>query len=160
MKSGVVLLVAMCTLVAGCSPMPLPTASPSPQSSPSASPTLASSPSASGTLVVQQARIDGGFYIEGAFAYVEVTNESGIQIERFEDPEYHLAKEIARVMLPAGGYTVVTYVRPCEAACPLLNGPRDRCEVRVDLTPGGTVEVRVQRQVGQPCNATAVGTPR
>ena len=101
----------------------------------------------------------GGFYIEGAFAYVEVTDENGAEVERFEDPEYHLAKEIARVTLPAGRYEVATYVRPCEAACPRLDGPTDRCELTVDLAAAGTVEVLVQRQVGQPCNATTVAMP-
>lgn len=102
---------------------------------------------------MQQSRIGGGFYIEGAFAYVEVTDANGEQVARVEDAEYQLAKEIARVQLPAGRYVLRTYVRPCEAACPALDGPTDGCELTVDVIAAGTVDVRVERRVGRPCEA-------
>lgn len=102
-------------------------------------------------MVVQQSRLGGGFYIEGAFAYVEVTDADGVQVARVEDAEYNLAKELVRVQLPAGRYAVRTYVRPCEAACPALDGPTDGCELVVDVLAPGTVGVRVERRVGRPC---------
>ena len=103
-----------------------------------------------------QSRVDGGFYIEGAFAYVEVTDGSGRQVARVEDPDYHLAKELARVELPAGGYVVGTYVRPCAAACPAVDGPADGCELSVDVAAAGIVIVRVERHIGRPCVVSVV----
>lgn len=105
---------------------------------------------------MQQSRIVGAFYIEGAFAYVEVTDESGAQIARVEDPEYHLAKEIARVDLPVGQYVIWTYVRSCAASCEALDGPTDGCELTVDVVPAEIVEVRVERDVVRPCEASLI----
>ena len=139
-----------------CSPAPAPTRSPStltPTAEPSSPPPSPSNPTL-GTLVVQQSRIIGGFYIEGAFAYVEVTNESGAPVARVEDSEYHLAKELARVELTPGRYMIRSYVRSCAGSCAALDGPTDGCEFTVDIAAAGTVEVHVERQVGRPCLAS------
>ena len=109
-----------------------------------------------GTLLVQQSRILGGLYIDGAVAYVEVRSETGTEVARVEDRDYHVAKEIARVGLPPGRYVVWTYVRPCEAACPALGGPMDGCQLSLDVVAGGLVQVRVERQPGRPCQASLV----
>ena len=109
----------------------------------------------SGTLVVLQSRTEGAVYIEGAFAYVDVTDESGTMVARIEDPEYHLAKEIAKIDLRAGHYRIKSFVRPCHAACPVLDEPTDSCELAIDLEAARTIEVRVQRQSGRPCLASA-----
>lgn len=85
-----------------------------------------------------------------------MTDESGTRVARVEDPGYHLAKELARVELPAGRYVIRSYVRPCEAACPALDGPTDSCEVAVDIVAAGSVEVRVDRRPGRPCEASLV----
>lgn len=153
-----VLLVAVVAAVTACSPAPPP---PSPSAVVPTEPASAPpSPSlvAEGTLVVQQSRIDGGFYTEGAFVYVEVNDQSGAQVARVEDPEYHLAKELVRVELPPGRYVIATYVRPCEAACPALDGPTDRCELSVDVVAAGVVAVQIERRVGRPCAASVVGS--
>lgn len=155
--SPVVLLVTLVVALAACSPTPPQTRSPSAAIATAVPSSLPPSPTpvALGTLVVQQSRI-GGFYIEGAFAYVEVTNESGASVARVEDPDYHLAKELARIELPAGRYVIRSYVRPCAMACPALDGPTDGCELTVDVIAAGSVEVRVERRPGQPCEASVV----
>ena len=160
MTSPVILLVAIIAAVTACSPAPTPNRSPSALTPTveSVSPLPSTTSLALGTLVVRQSRIAGGFYIEGAFAYVEVSDESGRPVARVEDPEYHLAKELARVELPVGGYVVGTYVRPCEAACPALDGPTDRCQLTVDVVAGEVVAVHVERSVGRACRASVVGS--
>ena len=151
-------LVAALAVTGACSPVPPPTGPPAavvPTAGPD-SPSPSATSTAVGTLVVQQSRIDGGFYIEGAYAYVEVTDESGRQVTRVEDPDYHLDKEIARVELPVGSYVITTYVRPCAAACPALDESTDACSLTVEVAEERLVEVQLRRRVGRPCEASIV----
>lgn len=146
-------LLLIATAVGACSPTPDPTTS-------EAVFATVEPLDALGTLIVQQSSIVGGLYTEGAVAYVEVSDLDGTQVASVEDPEYRVAKELMRVDLSPGRYVIGTYVRPCEAACPILDAPTDGCELPVDLVAGATIEVRVERRVGQPCRASIVGAPR
>jgi hypothetical protein len=153
MKSSIALWIVTVMATVACAPDPPPTAMPT-----GASPTAIQA--ASGTLVVTLSAIVGGFYAEGAFAYVEVSDLTGVEMASVEETEYGRAKQIARVELPAGRYVIGTYVRPCEAACPVLDGPTDGCELAVDIVAGETVEARVERRVGRTCMVSLAGTPR
>lgn len=153
MKSPLVFTGLMLAAASACWPNPSPTAVPA------GTPPSASSASL-GTLVIAQSAVVGGLYTEGAFAYVEVTDLTGKEIASAEDADYGLAKEIARLELPAGRYVIGTYVRPCEAACPILDAPTDGCELAVDIVAGETLEARVERWVGRACEVSLAEVPR
>lgn len=70
-----------------------------------------------------------------------------------QTPNYHLDLEILRADVEAGDYVLRSYVRPCEAACPLMDPPTDECTLALSLEAGGTVEVHVERLIGR-CAAT------
>lgn len=70
-----------------------------------------------------------------------MTDESGAQVARVEDPECHREKELARVTLPAGRYVIEIDVRRCEAPCPALDGQTDGCEPSVDVVAAGIIAV-------------------
>ena len=142
MKSPLIFTGLMLVATSACSPSPPATAIP-------ASTPTSASPAPLGTLVVEQSAIVGGFYTEGAFAYVEVSDLEGTELASVKDAEYGVAKELARVELPAGRYVIGTYVRPCEAACPVLDAPTDGCELAVDIVAGETLEVLAERWYGE-----------
>jgi hypothetical protein len=107
-----------------------------------------------GTLVVTQGDASGGLYIDGAYAYLEVVDPDGEIVNAMEDRDYHVAKELARVALPAGLYTIRTYVQPCDGNCSDLDAPTDACETAVDMPAAATIDIHIARRVGKPCEIT------
>ncbi|MBA2382601.1 MAG: hypothetical protein H0V73_10875 [Chloroflexi bacterium] len=100
-------------------------------------------------MVVRQARLGGGgLYIEGAYAFVEIRDVSGTLADSAQTDRYHLAQELLRTDLPAGDYVLRTYVRPCEAACPLMDPPTDICEVTFTAEPVRTTQFTINRSIG------------
>ena len=99
---------------------------------------------------VEQRVVGGGIYIEGAFSYLEVKDESGATVAEGKES---LRGEVSfRFPLPPGDYVLVSYQRPCSGNCGSLDPPRERCEaeitisdrferVRVNVTPGSGCEI-------------------
>lgn len=148
-KLGLVLVL----LVAACA-TPVPSPSTSATAAPKPSPTGTNSPSpAVATVVIRQEALGGrGFYIEGAYAFVEIKSADGSLAAAAQTDRYHLAQELLRTELRSGDYTLLTYVRPCEAACPLMDPPTDRCEATFTAPPAGLIVMTIRRSIGQACS--------
>jgi D-alanyl-D-alanine dipeptidase len=81
-----------------------------------------------------------GVYIEGSIAFVRVRDASGDLVVR-----RRTARAPFRMLrkLPPGRYRVISYQRPCDGNCSLLDPPTDRCARRVRILSGGLTRVRV-----------------
>jgi len=143
-----ILIAAFTLLAAACAPAP-PLSPVTPSVAPASQfPTASASTSpsaAAATLIVTQAFVGEGFYTEGAYAYVELFDASGALLQRAETTEYRLEQELARFTVAAGRYDVRSYVRSCEAACPLLDAPTAACTATIDLKHADEVAVRIER---------------
>lgn len=151
---GLRLAVLVALALAACGPRP-----PSPSEPPSAlSGSLTPGPVEtlqSGQLAVRQRKVDSGLYTEGAIAFVEVRDDAGSVVTRAETADYHRDLELLRTTLPAGAYSLRTYVRPCEAACPAMDAPTDECRLELTIAGGGIVGVLIERRIGR-CAASIV----
>jgi len=148
------LAVLVVVTIAACGPkLPSPSerlSSPSANASPSPVDALQS-----GQLVVRQRKVDSGLYTEGAVAYLEIRDGAGIVVAEVETADYHKDLELLRTPLPAGVYSLRTYVRPCEAACPAMDAPTDECRLELTITDRDTVDVLIERRIGR-CAASVV----
>lgn len=149
--AAVALLTAWCA-----SPTPSPSGSVAPPSiaSASASPRVAT---AKMVVVRQEALTGSGFYTEGGYAFVEIRAADGALISSAQTDRYHLAQDLIRIQLSLGTYSVVSFVRPCEAACPAMDLPTDSCEGAIDVEDSALL-VTIARAIGRPCAVNIVGT--
>lgn len=134
-------------LVVACAPAPTvpPSVAPATQApSPTTSPSIAPSPG-SATLIVTQAFVGEGWYTEGAYAYVELSDPSGVVVERAETTEYHLEQEVARFTVEEGSYQLRSYVRSCNGACQALSPPSEACDAAIELKPRDELTIRIER---------------
>jgi hypothetical protein len=106
-------------------------------------------------VVTQGDAAEGGLYIEGAIAYLEVADQDGEVIEDLDEPDYLGEKELTRIDVPAGRYVVRMFVRPCAGNCGELDPPTDHCETTVDVPADSVVEVHIARRVGDPCEISS-----
>jgi D-alanyl-D-alanine dipeptidase len=112
---------------------------------------------APGTLDLRQS-VDGssGLYTEGAVSYVRVRGRSGAVVvrRRVHRPRFRMQR-----LLPPGRYRVISYQRPCDGNCGLLDPPTDRCAQPVRVFSGGLTEVAVRVRPGRGCTMSRRALP-
>jgi D-alanyl-D-alanine dipeptidase len=102
-----------------------------------------------GTLDLQQALdTSRGSYVEGSVSYVRVRSSEGELVvgRRVRKPRFRMRRR-----LPAGRYRVISYQRPCDGNCGLLDPPTDRCAQPVRILSRGLTEVAVRVRPGRGC---------
>ncbi len=112
---------------------------------------------APGTLDFRQAFAGRGIYTEGSISYVRVRRERGEAVVRKR--VQHRVRFRMRRKLAAGRYVVVSFQRPCNGNCSLLDPPTDRCARRVRVLSGGLTEVRVTVRPRRGCRMTRKALP-
>ncbi|HET7677991.1 MAG TPA: hypothetical protein VFK38_09080 [Candidatus Limnocylindrales bacterium] len=111
-------------------------------------------------LGIRQVVTGGAIYTEGAYSYVELSEASR---PSDAEPSYRWRRQLRGAIdfgalhLPAGRYRVVSYQRPCAAACPWLDAPRDRCEATFELAAGATAEAVVVLRPTEGCSIELSG---
>jgi zinc D-Ala-D-Ala dipeptidase len=97
-----------------------------------------------------------GVYVEGSISFVRVRDRSGELVvrRRTAKPRFRMLRR-----LPPGRYRVISYQRPCDGNCSLLDPPADRCTRRVRILSGGRTEVRVTVRPGRGCTMTRNALP-
>jgi D-alanyl-D-alanine dipeptidase len=97
-----------------------------------------------------------GVYIEGSIAFVRVRDAGGKQVvrRRTASARFHMFRK-----LPPGRYRVISYQRPCDGNCGLLDPPADRCARRVRILSGGLTRVRVTLRPYRGCTMTRRALP-
>ena len=93
----------------------------------------------------------GALYIEGAQAFVELSTLDGVLVAAADTPRYVDELELLEESLPPGEYLLVSYVRPCEGACPRMDPPTDQCQAQFFTQPGAATVLTIRRTVGRPC---------
>lgn len=126
---------------------------------PSGPSTLAatSSPNSTSRLVVDQRRVGGALYTEGAFSYLTIETSDGRPVLEEEFTDTRLTRPLVDKILPAGSYRMSSFQRPCEASCPspgaagTLDPATDRCSVTFDLLEGQSLSASVELRPGEGC---------
>ena len=88
-------------------------------------------------LRVKQVMVPGSLYTEGSFSYVRVERD-GQEIAKVK-----LEDSRAELRLDEGSYRLISFQRPCDGNCGLLDPPVDRCERSVQLLADETLHVKV-----------------
>jgi D-alanyl-D-alanine dipeptidase len=112
---------------------------------------------APGTLDFQQSSTRRPLYAEGAVSIVRVRDASGDIVVRRRvrhRPRFRMVRR-----LRPGRYRIVSYQRPCNGNCSLLDPPTDRCARRIRILSGGLTEVRVRVRPGRGCGMTRHALP-
>jgi D-alanyl-D-alanine dipeptidase len=89
-----------------------------------------------------------GLYVEGSVSYVRVRSSTGrvVVARRVRKARFRMKRRLA-----SGRYRVVSYQRPCDGNCGLLDPPTDRCARRVRIRSAGLTEVSVRVRPGRGC---------
>lgn len=98
-----------------------------------------------------------GVYVEGSISYVEVRDSAGrVALARNSGPVVRFS---VRAPLPAGRYRVISFERPCEGTCAVLDPPAQACSRRVRVLARGRTAVRATARAGRPCTIRAKARP-
>jgi zinc D-Ala-D-Ala dipeptidase len=117
----------------------------------------AAAEAAPGTLDFQQSSARRPLYIEGAVSFVRVRDAAGDTVVRRRvrhRPRFRMVRR-----LQPGRYKVVSYQRPCDGNCSLLDPPTDRCARRIRILSGGLTAVKVRVRPGRGCRITRHALP-
>jgi zinc D-Ala-D-Ala dipeptidase len=118
----------------------------------------AAAEAAPGTLDLRQAFPSGPpAYDEGTVSFVRVRAASGELVVRRR--VRHRPRFRMRRQLRPGRYRVISYQRPCQGNCRLLDPPTDRCARRVRILPRGLTQVAVRVRPGRRCRMTRRALP-
>jgi zinc D-Ala-D-Ala dipeptidase len=117
----------------------------------------AASDAAPGTLDFRQSFARAPVYVEGAVSFVRVRDTAGDAVVRRRVQHRPRFRMIRR--LHPGRYQVVSYQRPCDGNCSLLDPPTDRCARRVRILSGGLTQVRVRVRPARGCTMTRRALP-
>jgi D-alanyl-D-alanine dipeptidase len=112
---------------------------------------------APGTLDFRQSFAGRMPYIEGSVSFVRVRDASGDTVVRRRvqhKPRFRMKRK-----LRPGRYRVVSYQRPCDGNCGLLDPPADRCARRMRVMSGGLTAVAVTVRPYRGCRMTRNALP-
>ena len=101
-----------------------------------------------GTLDLRQSFAHSPRYVEGSVSFVRVRDVAGATVarRRVDRARFRMIRR-----LRPGLYRVVSYQRPCDGNCSLLDPPTDRCARRARILSGGLTQVRVRVRPGRGC---------
>jgi hypothetical protein len=110
-------------------------------------PAGAGRPTQRGTLTLSH-RVDpsGGVYTEGSVSYLHLRHGDRVVFRRSRSGPIK-----ARLHPRAGLYRIVSFQRPCDGNCELLDPPTDRCSERVRVYAGESSRVRAVTRPGRGC---------
>ena len=103
-------------------------------------------PSAHATRLTIGERFEGkGMYIEGSRWHLRVDHR------RLSLVDDYVRRPWTRTVEP-GRYLIVSYQRPCDGNCSLLDPPTDRCRATVTVPSGRTLRVTIVNRFGPKCS--------
>ncbi len=98
--------------------------------------------------------VSGGAYVEGSVSYLRLRRGDRIVARRSGSGRLH-----AHLKPRAGLYRVVSYQRPCDGNCSMLDPPTDRCSKRVRVYAGESSSARVVTKPGSGCTIRVAEPP-
>ena len=103
-------------------------------------------------LHVRQEWVGGSLYIEGSYSYVRVEQDE----KKVVQVRLKGGKTLeATLRLVPGSYRLVSFQRPCDGNCGLLDPPTDRCSRAFEAKAGGLLEATVRLSPGKGCTIAA-----
>lgn len=103
-------------------------------------------------LHVRQEWLGGSLYIEGSYSYVRVEQDEKKVVQVRLKGRKTLE---TKVLLQPGFYRLVSFQRPCDGNCGLLDPPTDRCSSEIEAKAGALVEATVRLSPGEGCTIDA-----
>jgi hypothetical protein len=104
------------------------------------------------TLHVRQEWVGDALYVEGSYSYLRVENDektvAEVRLKGMRTPE-------ATLRLDPGAYRLVSFQRPCDGNCGVLDPPTDQCGGEIDAKAGGHVEATLRLSPGDGCTIAA-----
>ena len=94
----------------------------------------------------------GSLYIEGSYSYVRVEQDEKKVVQVRLKGRKTLE---TKVLLQPGFYRLVSFQRPCDGNCGLLDPPTDRCSSEIEAKAGALVEATVRLSPGEGCTVDA-----
>ncbi len=110
-------------------------------------PAGADRPTQRGTLTLSH-RVDTshGGYIEGSISYLHLRRGHRVVLRRSRAGPIHV-----RLHPRAGLYRIVSFQRPCDGNCSVLDPPTDRCSERLHVYAGEPTSIRAVTRPGHGC---------
>ena len=110
-------------------------------------PAGADRPTQRGTLTLSH-RVDTshGGYIEGSISYLHLRQGHRVVLRRSRAGPIHV-----RLHPRAGLYRIVSFQRPCDGNCSVLDPPTDRCSERLRVYAGEPTSIRAVTRPGHGC---------
>ena len=103
-------------------------------------------PSAHATrLTIAETFVGKGMYIEGSRWHLRVDHR------RLSLVDDYVRRTWTRVVEP-GRYRIVSFQRPCDGNCSLLDPPTDRCSATVRVPTGRTLRITIVNRFGPTCS--------
>ena len=94
----------------------------------------------------------GSLYIEGSYSYVRVEQDE----KKVVQVRLKGRKTVeTTVRLEPGSYRLVSFQRPCDGNCGLLDPPTDQCSSEIEAKAGARVEATVRLTPGEGCTIDA-----
>ena len=100
------------------------------------------------TLHVQQEWVGRGMYTEGSYSYVRVARDGDKVVQvRLSDER----TPRATLRLDPGSYRLVSFQRPCDGNCGILDPPTDQCTKTVEVEADADIALLVSLSPGEGC---------
>ena len=105
-----------------------------------------------------------GGYEEGSYSYVRIENLAGGELieKRFTQEARKIGKlrflSTMTLHLDPGSYRFVSFQRPCDGNCSVLDPPTDRCSREIVVVRDLPVRARITVRPGAGCTVT-IGSP-
>ena len=100
------------------------------------------------TLHVRQEWAGGGLYVEGSYSYVRVqqSKRSIVQVRL-------TGEKVPRgtIRLEPGSYRLVSFQRPCEGNCGMLDPATDQCSRIIEVESSAEIRTVVRLSPGEGC---------
>jgi hypothetical protein len=94
---------------------------------------------------VTQTLKPGSLYIEGSFSYLRA-EQDGREVAKVK-----LEDSQAALRLAPGSYRLVSFQRPCDGNCGILDPPTDQCDLPVEVRPEEVITATITLSPGKGC---------
>jgi hypothetical protein len=101
-----------------------------------------------GTVHVRQEWVGTGLYVEGSYSYVRLERDGSPAVE------VKLGNDLtptATISVEPGSYRLVSYQRPCDGNCSMLDPPTDQCSLPIEVGENEELHELVELTPGAGC---------
>jgi hypothetical protein len=97
---------------------------------------------------VRQEWVGGNLYIEGSYSYVRV-EQGGKSVKQVRLSNERFPR--ATIRLEPGTYRLISFQRPCDGNCSMLDPPTDQCSREITAEAAAELGTVVRLSPGEGC---------